>query len=162
MGVSKNNGIPKSSIWIRVFPYFHHPFWVFPPLFLETPIRRSDHDSLGSSLHPCWTDIFRLGLNPLFETFCLWSFVSENIVKNNEIIHMKCPIGMKIMENIHMKFPIVFVLALWNCFACRHLTQYHTKSPCVMTCGERRLEMPTDGHGTSPSLSPVGRGTYQP
>ena len=27
MGVSKNNGIPKSSIFSRVFHYFHHPFW---------------------------------------------------------------------------------------------------------------------------------------
>ena len=27
MGVSKNRGTPKSSILIRVFHYFHHPFW---------------------------------------------------------------------------------------------------------------------------------------
>ena len=36
MGVSKNNGTPKSSHVNRVFHYFHHPFWV--PLFLETSI----------------------------------------------------------------------------------------------------------------------------
>ena len=37
MAVSKNNGIPKSSILIGVFHYFHHPFWGVFPLFLETP-----------------------------------------------------------------------------------------------------------------------------
>ena len=31
---------PKSSHFNRVFHFFNHPFWVFPPpLFLETPIR---------------------------------------------------------------------------------------------------------------------------
>ena len=34
MGVSKNNGTPKSSILIG-FSITNHPFWV--PLFLETP-----------------------------------------------------------------------------------------------------------------------------
>ena len=33
MGVSKNNGTPKSSIFHRIFHYFHHPFWDIP-LFL--------------------------------------------------------------------------------------------------------------------------------
>ena len=37
MGVSKNNGTPKSPILIGVFHYFHHPFWGENPLFLETP-----------------------------------------------------------------------------------------------------------------------------
>ena len=27
MGVSENRGTPKSSILIRDFHYFHHPFW---------------------------------------------------------------------------------------------------------------------------------------
>ena len=36
MGVSKNNGTPKSSILIG-FPIINHPFWGTPvPLFLET------------------------------------------------------------------------------------------------------------------------------
>ena len=35
LGVSKNNGIPKSSILIG-FSIINHPFWV--PLLLETPI----------------------------------------------------------------------------------------------------------------------------
>ena len=35
MGVSKNNGTPKSSILIG-FSIINHPFWGFP-LFLETP-----------------------------------------------------------------------------------------------------------------------------
>ena len=35
MGVSKNNGTPKSSILIG-FSIINHPLWV--PLFLETPI----------------------------------------------------------------------------------------------------------------------------
>ncbi len=30
VGVSKNNGTPKSSIKNRVFHYFHHPFWGTP------------------------------------------------------------------------------------------------------------------------------------
>ena len=32
MGVSKNRGTPKSSIfiWFLVFHYFHHPFWGIP------------------------------------------------------------------------------------------------------------------------------------
>ena len=30
MGVSKNRGTPKSSIFIGVFNYFHHPFWGAP------------------------------------------------------------------------------------------------------------------------------------
>ncbi len=38
MGVSKNNGTPKSSILIG-FSIINHPFWV--PLFLETPIFRN-------------------------------------------------------------------------------------------------------------------------
>ena len=33
LGVSKNNGTPKSSIFNRVFHYFHHPFWGFSPYF---------------------------------------------------------------------------------------------------------------------------------
>ena len=38
MGVSKNRGIPKSSILIGVFHYFHHPFWgKTPPIFGSTP-----------------------------------------------------------------------------------------------------------------------------
>ena len=36
MGVSKNNGIPKSSHFNRVFHYFHHPFW-------DTPIFGNTH-----------------------------------------------------------------------------------------------------------------------
>ena len=35
MGVSKNNGTPKSSILIG-FSIINHPFWG-TPLFLETP-----------------------------------------------------------------------------------------------------------------------------
>ncbi len=37
MGVSKNNGTPKSSIVIGVFPYFHHPFWGVSPYFWKHP-----------------------------------------------------------------------------------------------------------------------------
>ena len=37
MDVSKNNGIPKSSILIG-FSIINHPFWGVFPLFLETPI----------------------------------------------------------------------------------------------------------------------------
>jgi len=35
----KNGGVfsPKSSILIRVFHDFHHPFWGFSPYFWETP-----------------------------------------------------------------------------------------------------------------------------
>ena len=41
MGVSKNNGTPKSSILInRAFHYFHHPFW-------GTPIFGNIHIQLG-------------------------------------------------------------------------------------------------------------------
>ena len=36
MGVSKNNGTPKSSILIGVYHYFHHPFW-------DTPIFGKSH-----------------------------------------------------------------------------------------------------------------------
>ena len=36
MGVSKNNGTPKSSILIG-FSTINHPFWGGFPLFLETP-----------------------------------------------------------------------------------------------------------------------------
>ena len=32
---------PKSSIFNRVFHYFHHPFWGVLSLFLETPISAS-------------------------------------------------------------------------------------------------------------------------
>ena len=41
MGVSKNNGTPKSSQFNRVFHYFHHPFWGFSPIFGLTPIYKS-------------------------------------------------------------------------------------------------------------------------
>ena len=38
MGVSKNNGTPKSSMKVhRVFHYFHHPFWGFSPYFWKHP-----------------------------------------------------------------------------------------------------------------------------
>ena len=37
MGVSKNNGTPKSSTLIG-FSIINHPFWGFSPYFLETPI----------------------------------------------------------------------------------------------------------------------------
>ena len=37
IGVSKNRGTPKSSILIG-FSIINHPFWVFSPYFLETPI----------------------------------------------------------------------------------------------------------------------------
>ncbi len=33
MGVSKNNGTPKSSHFNRLFHYFHHPLWGFSPYF---------------------------------------------------------------------------------------------------------------------------------
>ena len=44
MGVSKNNDTPKSSIFKKVFHYFHHPFWGF----LETPISKSKGFLLAS------------------------------------------------------------------------------------------------------------------
>ena len=38
MGVSKNNGTPKSSHFNRVWNhYFHHPFWGFSPYFWKHP-----------------------------------------------------------------------------------------------------------------------------
>ena len=37
MGVSKNNGTPKSSHFDRAFRYFHHPFWGFYPYFWKHP-----------------------------------------------------------------------------------------------------------------------------
>ena len=37
MGVSKNNGTPQIIHFNRVFHYFHHPFWGFPPIFGLTP-----------------------------------------------------------------------------------------------------------------------------
>ena len=37
MGVSKNRGTPKSSMFNRVFHYFHPPFWGFPPILGNTP-----------------------------------------------------------------------------------------------------------------------------
>ena len=37
MDVSGNSGTPKSSVLIRVFHYFNHPFWGVFPLFLKTP-----------------------------------------------------------------------------------------------------------------------------
>ena len=36
MGVSKNNGTPKSSIWIG-FSIINHPFWGFFPYFWKHP-----------------------------------------------------------------------------------------------------------------------------
>ena len=48
MGVSKNMGKPpKSSILVRlkVFHYFHHPFWGVFPLFLETSIKKITNSS---------------------------------------------------------------------------------------------------------------------
>ncbi len=58
MGVSKNNGIPKSSILIgfSVFHYFNHPFWGFSPLFWKHPYlprlfcdkETSSHDSIAT------------------------------------------------------------------------------------------------------------------
>ena len=37
MGVSKNNGCSPQIIHSnRVFHYFHHPFWGYIPLFLDT------------------------------------------------------------------------------------------------------------------------------
>ena len=120
----------------------------------------SDHDSLGSSLHPCWTDIFGLGLNP-----AVWNVL------------FLCRFSLKILETLklHMKF---LNCVCWHCeicehvliFACCHLTQYSV--PCKESLrddltmhakiGKRKLEMLPDGHGTSPSQSPIGRGTYQP
>ena len=38
MDVFENSGTPKSSHFNRVFHYFHHPFWGFPPIFGSTPI----------------------------------------------------------------------------------------------------------------------------
>ena len=37
MGVSKNDGAPKSSVLIG-FSIINHPFWGKHPYFLETPI----------------------------------------------------------------------------------------------------------------------------
>ena len=37
MGVSKNNGTPKSSTFIGIFHYFHHPFWGIYPNFWKHP-----------------------------------------------------------------------------------------------------------------------------
>ena len=34
----KIGGTPKSSHLNRVFHYFHHPFWGFPPIFGNTPM----------------------------------------------------------------------------------------------------------------------------
>ena len=49
MGVSKNNGTPKSSILIG-FSIINHPFGV--PLFLETPKVRGEHKTNLSCHHP--------------------------------------------------------------------------------------------------------------
>ena len=49
MGVSKNNGTPKSSI-LRVIFIIKHPFWGYP-LFLETPI----YCLLGDYISPTTT-----------------------------------------------------------------------------------------------------------
>ena len=43
MGVSKNDGTPKSSILIGFF-IINHPFWGTVPLFLETPIYAPIYD----------------------------------------------------------------------------------------------------------------------
>ena len=37
LGVSKNRGTRKSSIFNRVFHYFHHPFWGAHPYFWKHP-----------------------------------------------------------------------------------------------------------------------------
>jgi len=36
MGLSKIRGTPKSSILMRVFRYFHHPFWGPTPILGNT------------------------------------------------------------------------------------------------------------------------------
>ena len=48
MGVSKNNGIPKSSILIG-FSIISHPFWVFSPYFWKHP--NLSHVFLMPTLH---------------------------------------------------------------------------------------------------------------
>ena len=37
MDVSENHGTPQIIHFNRVFHYFHHPFWGFPPIFGSTP-----------------------------------------------------------------------------------------------------------------------------
>ena len=58
LGVSKNNGTPRSSISIR-FSMINHPFWRVLPLFLETPIYTckilSDYINISSEISPLQT-----------------------------------------------------------------------------------------------------------
>ena len=49
MGVSKNNGTPKSSILIG-FSITNHPYWGGFPLFLATSISTMHHGPFGKVL----------------------------------------------------------------------------------------------------------------
>ena len=51
MGVSKNNGTPKSSHFKRVFHYFHHPFW-------GTIIFGNTHKGIWENVFFCWNPRF--------------------------------------------------------------------------------------------------------
>ena len=69
MGVSKNNGTPKSSIWIG-FSIVNHPFW--GTLFLETPTCYMSKKSKRRACPPywsraCWTPCRLLNKGPSLE-----------------------------------------------------------------------------------------------
>ena len=66
MGVSKNRGTPQIIHFNRVFHYFHHPFWGFPPYFWKHPYTLNNQFrcffsissllNVSSKVLPCFTD----------------------------------------------------------------------------------------------------------
>ena len=68
MDVSENGGFPpKSSILIRVFHYFHHPFWGKLPFFWKGPASWIFLCEGVAFMRPLWDG--KVGLQGHMESF---------------------------------------------------------------------------------------------
>ena len=54
LGVSKYRGTPKSSIFNRIFQYFHHPFWG-TPIFGNTHLKIDYLEEGGAESSVCFS-----------------------------------------------------------------------------------------------------------
>ena len=67
MGVSENSGFsPQIIHFDKVFHYFHHPFWGFPPIFGNIHIIPSSQKTAPGD-HPLLTEVTGLMKNMAYE-----------------------------------------------------------------------------------------------
>ena len=122
MGVSENMGTPKSSIFNKVFHYFHHPFWGIPilgnPHMVQYIIY---HFSLCITLRSggARTDRWRVWILSFFWTILEVHFIGIKLYQNHGfpmILGRICHNGLQhFMVNFSRKSPSRQANRCWFC-----------------------------------------------